>query len=378
MTILYRQSRNEIHSIQQLLDYINNTRRGGLEWIGVKFEKKPTLNQWIQSPIEVKHKKLYKEFRNVIGATSNRVFQLEYYLERGYSQQFAQDQVYQQQSKRSRKAWDSGKNDNVITTTHLEWWINKCNGDVDKARELYHNRQATFSKKRCIEQWGKTEGLKIFHQRQKLWQSNLNHNSFDTAVTFEKYLNKFNSFNIAVHEWFLLAVSKSAPGTTQSPILNEMLTHDWNSKDDVLNYLLNRPVFHDVNNSILSILNITPNQFKARWLKYNNISDIGKLPKDVCIYGNKYYVGDHYFESNLELELGLLLIESDIDFICHKQYPNSKRKYDFYLPKPNLYVEVTGMGDDNYKNKKNELNHINNIIWSNEPQKIYQQILTRI
>lgn len=374
MTILYRKSRFEINSIQQLLDYINDQSRISLKWIGVKPDKETILDQWVKSPIEIRHKQLYKEFRNLIGAKSNRVIQLEYYLERGYSYQFAKEQVHQQQSKRGKRGWNDGKFENRITSTNLEWWIQKCNGDVEKAKKLYKERQATFTLEKCIEKYGKRKGTQIWKDRQKQWQSNLDHSTFDTAVTFKNYLNKFKDFNLAFREWLLLADSKRIKDFQPSIIFKEMSKLKFNSKDDVLDYLLNRNTLHDVKDSILSVLNITQNQFKSRWLKHNNINNIGKLPDSVCIYGNKYYIGDHYFESNLELELGLLLIEHDIDFICHKQYPSSKRKYDFYIRSIDTYVEVTGMPDDNYQNKMEELKHIPNIIWSNQPKEIFNMI----
>jgi len=57
-------------------------------------------------------------------------------------------------------------------STSLEYWINK--GYSEKEAKIKRSeRQKTFSKKKCIEKYGKKEGLIIFTERQCKWQKTL-------------------------------------------------------------------------------------------------------------------------------------------------------------------------------------------------------------
>lgn len=94
--------------------------------------------------------------------------------------------------------------------------------------------------------------------------------------------------------------------------------------------------------------------------KYVEDNDIKFGNKNVIkkegLYGNIHYV-DHYNEliclrSNLEFYFYLLLDKNDIEFKTNKQYQDSKYYYDFYLPKYNKYIEITGMaGIEKYDKK---------------------------
>lgn len=56
--------------------------------------------------------------------------------------------------------------------------------------------------------------------------------------------------------------------------------------------------------------------------------------------------------SKKEFVFYLELIKSNIDFKTNGVYPNSSMCYDFFLPKYNQYIEITGfMNDEEYKNK---------------------------
>jgi hypothetical protein len=68
----------------------------------------------------------------------------------------------------------------IVKSSDLEWWIDRCNGDVKQAKELYKDRQTTFTLGKCIEKHGQNEGTKIYNDRQKKWLTNLH-------LHFEKY-----------------------------------------------------------------------------------------------------------------------------------------------------------------------------------------------
>jgi G:T-mismatch repair DNA endonuclease (very short patch repair protein) len=63
--------------------------------------------------------------------------------------------------------------DDRLTSTQLEYWIEKCDGNIEQATELYKNRQTTFSKEICIKKYGEEDGLKIWEDRQHKWMDSI-------------------------------------------------------------------------------------------------------------------------------------------------------------------------------------------------------------
>lgn len=61
---------------------------------------------------------------------------------------------------------------NAIKPTNIEYYLNQ-GMDEDEAREALHDRQATFSLYKCVQQYGETKGLEIFNNRQKIWNKKL-------------------------------------------------------------------------------------------------------------------------------------------------------------------------------------------------------------
>lgn len=68
----------------------------------------------------------------------------------------------------NEKRVESTFNGNGFNVT-LDYWIKKCNGDVDRAKLLYKDRQTTFSLQKCIEKHGLDIGFDIWNERQEKW-----------------------------------------------------------------------------------------------------------------------------------------------------------------------------------------------------------------
>lgn len=75
--------------------------------------------------------------------------------------------------------------------TRIEYWLEKTDGDLEEAQKLLSERQATFSKNKCIEKHGEEEGLRIWQERQDKWQNTLNSKS-DEEI---REINKKKVFN---------------------------------------------------------------------------------------------------------------------------------------------------------------------------------------
>ena len=61
---------------------------------------------------------------------------------------------------------------NAVKSTNIEYYLNQGMSE-DEARQALHDRQATFSLYKCIEQYGEKEGLEIFNKRQKAWNKKI-------------------------------------------------------------------------------------------------------------------------------------------------------------------------------------------------------------
>lgn len=87
---------------------------------------------------------------------------------------------------KTKKIHEALKIDKVgRSTAQIEYWINK-GFTKDEAIEKVHERQQTFSKKKCIEKYGKEEGLKIWKERQKRWMNTLNSKPYEEQLRILK------------------------------------------------------------------------------------------------------------------------------------------------------------------------------------------------
>jgi hypothetical protein len=68
----------------------------------------------------------------------------------------------------------------------LEFWIEKCGGDIEEAKRLYKDRQETFSKRKCVEKHGDEEGLKVWQERQEKWLETLDAKSDEEKLEINR------------------------------------------------------------------------------------------------------------------------------------------------------------------------------------------------
>jgi G:T-mismatch repair DNA endonuclease (very short patch repair protein) len=85
----------------------------------------------------------------------------------------------------------------IKKSSDLEWWIEKCDGNIEKAKELYKERQATFTLEKCIEKYGKRKGTQIFNDRQEKWLKSFprtNYSKISQKLFTELYQHIKNDF----------------------------------------------------------------------------------------------------------------------------------------------------------------------------------------
>ena len=86
-------------------------------------------------------------------------FSKEFYIKRGLSEN-------------DRKKFNENVAKNRSYNTQLEYYINKGMSE-EEAHEALYNRQATFSLYKCIQKYGDKKGLEIFNERQRIWNKKL-------------------------------------------------------------------------------------------------------------------------------------------------------------------------------------------------------------
>lgn len=114
-----------------------------------------------------------------------------------FTENEARENVAKKQQKFYVRMWDSIKNKEGVFfyNTSLEYYINKGMSSSEATKAL-HERQSTFSLKKCIEKYGKEDGIKKFNARQEKWQSTLNNKSdIEKAEIYKKKLKNFKRYS---------------------------------------------------------------------------------------------------------------------------------------------------------------------------------------
>ena len=93
---------------------------------------------------------------------------IRFWVKKGYSEEEAKELV----SENAKYAAKHVDYDKMLINTRLDYWINKGYTE-EEAIVLRRERQITFSLDKCIEKYGKEEGIKRFNERQVKWQKSL-------------------------------------------------------------------------------------------------------------------------------------------------------------------------------------------------------------
>lgn len=65
-----------------------------------------------------------------------------------------------------------------VTSTQLEYWLEKTEGNIEEAKKFLAERQRTFTLEKCIEKYGEEEGRKKWIARQEKWIKNYRKKSY--------------------------------------------------------------------------------------------------------------------------------------------------------------------------------------------------------
>jgi len=145
-----------------------------------------TIKYWLNKGYK-RHEALQKLNKN---NRINSIFCEEYWLNKGYTKEQAKYKISEKQIENGKKS----RQNNSFIPTQIEYWLSK--GYTDKqAKELLSERQSTFSLKKCIEKYGEKRGLKVWKERQKIWQNTLKSKSPEEIERINKAKMFKNSFS---------------------------------------------------------------------------------------------------------------------------------------------------------------------------------------
>jgi len=345
MYILYRKKIiEEINSINEFENFILTKN------FYKSFKKFPSneinnIINYISKTNKLNYKSIKPELKKLLryGNTQNDI---NFLLSMGWEKNEASEFIKEKQKNIVNKLVIAKKNSPEKfydkTPTRIEYWL-KLGHNFETATKLLHERQKTFSLEKCILKYGKDEGEKRFLNRQKKWISSLNKKEFSKNSYKYNEINhsdliKRSNFNEKRKELILSGITKNT--------INEFVEYIVNNED------IKR--VSDILPFVNSIIVQTHYKTTSNVIREKFYSLIPELINN-NIYGFPIYYNGVRYKSIGEYKIALFLNSEKISFLYERNYPNSKSRYDFYLPKYNLFIEYFGLLKNKDEKKYNQI-----------------------
>ncbi len=130
---------------------------------------------------------------------SQRKTNKEYWLSRGFTMMDSLNKVIDFQKENNNKFINKLSNDdefreniNSKRSNNINYWLNLGYSE-DESKLKVSKRQATFSKKTCIDKHGEINGLKIWERRQEKWQKSLIESNYNNENKDSKSISYFKT-----------------------------------------------------------------------------------------------------------------------------------------------------------------------------------------
>lgn len=308
---------------------------------------------------------------------SFRPIRKEYWMKQGFSEEHAESKANEMKKKNDTKGNENSRLNSGLSQIHLEYWTLQ-GYSIEDAQQLVKERQTTFSREICIEKFGEEDGDRIWKERQNKWIKRLQSKSIEeledinkrkdsTREKLDKYGEKLSSkisFSSQIERAEfnnnnICEILENFEKSTQGFLLSNELVLEFISgryferekwyANNTLEYFLS----HFIGVNFWDILDYD--------LVYKVCSENLKFSEDPEITRDKF---GHYrkivkhkgkfslLRSSYEIEFYFLLIQNGIDFDLEGYYPNSIQKFDFFLPKYGMFIEIAGeMGNKEYREK---------------------------
>lgn len=188
MKITYRKkTRFEIENIDQLEILLKNIKISKY-FISFRKEYYNEISNWIQSIDKIPFKKLKKEIFNK-WFKSKTNFEINWWLDRGYTEDESKIEVHNRQSRFSKKTNKKPEHFN----TKIEFYLKKGYSKENAILKL-KERQSCFSRKKMIEKFGEKVGNKMVDERNVKWIDTLKKNNNWNEISYKKGNNGLNRY----------------------------------------------------------------------------------------------------------------------------------------------------------------------------------------
>ena len=258
----------------------------------------------------------------------------------------------------------------IRRTSHrcIEYWLDKGYSEEDAKKEI-SKIQSTFSLEKCIAEHGEEKGRELWQERQNKWQSNLNskpQSEIDSinrkkSHTIESYMLRGLTRDEAICELSAYLDRRGVYYCTDihqyevwvRKKFDEIPSLHLRSCADLKRILLNKSILMGFDLPIpfeewILTLGIELRNYNGKLIIRNGKNGYGRQ------FYNMWIEPKVLLKSMNEITFYFLLIDSGFvykeDFLVNKRYPgNSNRFYDFYMIKFDKYVELAGdMSDESY------------------------------
>lgn len=145
----------------------NANREEFLWYRSAKFETDIVKNRFITFYNKHENRKVGTRLvANTCKAHNFNVLSVQFYLEKGWTEEEALAEIKRTQTQRALKSAAKMTDDRL--PTQLNYWI-KQGYSEEEAKKLQSERQTTFTLEKCIKKYGEAEGTKRFEDRQRRW-----------------------------------------------------------------------------------------------------------------------------------------------------------------------------------------------------------------
>ena len=227
---------------------------------------------------------------------------IEYWINKGYTEEEGKKIISENQKKLSDKSKIKNPDFRFCNVKSKLFWSDK-NLSEEEIIKIISNSQKTFSKEKCIEKYGKEEGIKRWQDRQEKWQTTLNNKSIEEKLLINskkdnsslKFLyKKYKDEEIANKKYeeivkskcnFLPYEASKASLKVFIPIINFLNIYGINNKDIFIGYQSYREYFiYDNENKKIRFYDFTIKSKKIIIEYHGNYWHMTKESKENDIY----------------------------------------------------------------------------------------------
>lgn len=297
-------------------------------------------------------------------ANKIRPIRKEYWLEKGFNIQEAEELAKRHKDSNNKKGLNKSKKTKTPDYKNplcLDYYLIR-GMDEESAKEALRERQSTFTLEKCIERYGEESGFLIWEDRQIRWQNTLKNkckeeidiiNSKKNYLDYTRFREKYSGCSDIENRYrdYISRFTDIVIPETLEEYIEELKEAFGDGVSNII-YTSRRALKKRIPFCIKSFFGVDSDYIIAQIEKTHSfISDGEHISKsNYGVWTMCTEIG--FLRSSKEINFYKLLIQygykPNEDFILEQHYPNSPLKCDFYFPKKNIFVEICGSSSGEY------------------------------